>query len=82
MSKFNTEEAEKNGGKDGKVLYKLMNNDVYGKTMENQRNRIYVRLVSNKKSLLKIESKNKLYATKISDNDLIAIRKSQVPFKA
>ena len=82
MSKFNTEEAEKNGGKDGKVLYKLMNNDVYGKTIENQRNRIYVRLVSNKKSLLKIESKNKLYATKISDNDLIAIRKSQVPFKA
>ena len=82
MSKFNTEEAEKNGGKDGKVLYKLMNNDVYGKTMENLRNRIYVRLVSNKKSLLKIESKNKLYATKISDNDLIAIRKSQVPFKA
>ena len=82
MSKFNTEEAEKNGGKDGKVLYKLMNNDVYGKIMENLRNRIYVRLVSNKKSLLKIESKNKLYATKISDNDLIAIRKSQVPFKA
>ena len=35
---FNTQkriEAEKNGDKDGNVLHKLMNNTVYGKTMEN-----------------------------------------------
>ena len=33
---FNTQkriEAEKNGGKDGKALYKLMNNAVHRKTM-------------------------------------------------
>ena len=32
---FNTQkrtEAEKNGGKDGKAFYKLMNNAVYGKS--------------------------------------------------
>ena len=27
-------EAVKNGGKDGKALYKLMNNGVYGKEIE------------------------------------------------
>ena len=42
-------EAEINEDKDGKVLYKLMNNSVYGKTKENLRNRIDVRLVSNRK---------------------------------
>ena len=43
----------KNGDKDGKALYKLMNNAVYGKTMENLRNRSYVNLLSNKKDCLK-----------------------------
>ena len=41
--KFNTQkkiEAEKNKDKDGKALYKLVNNAVYRKTMENLRNRI------------------------------------------
>ena len=42
-------EAEINEDKGGKALYKLMNNSVYGKTKENLRNRIDVRLVSNKK---------------------------------
>ena len=42
-------EAEKNGDKDGKALFKLMNNAVYSKTMENLKNRIDVKLVSSKK---------------------------------
>ena len=49
-------EAEKNNNKDGKALYKLINNAVYGKTIENL-NRIDVRLVSNKKDYLKWTSK-------------------------
>ena len=54
--KFNTQkkiEADKNGDKDRNVLYKLMNNAVYGKTTESIRNRIDVRFVSNKKEFLK-----------------------------
>ena len=54
--------AEKNGSKDRKVLYKLIievfNTKVFKKllkckTMENLRNRIKVKLVSNKKDYLK-----------------------------
>ena len=72
-------EAEKIGGdKDGNALYKLMNNAVYGKTMENFRNRIDVKLVSNKKDYLKWASKPSYMSHKIFDNDLVAIRKNKV----
>ena len=47
----------KNEDKDGKALHKLMNNAVYDKAMENLRNRINLKLVSNKKTYLKRTSK-------------------------
>ena len=49
--------AEKNGDKDGKALYNLISNAVYGKTKEDLRNRIDVKLVSKKKEYLKCTSK-------------------------
>ena len=78
---FNTKkriEARKNGYKDKKALCKLMNNAVYGKTMENLRNRIDVKHVSNKKGNLKWTTKPSYMTHKIFDNDLVAIRKSKV----
>ena len=53
---FNTRktiEAEKNGDKDGKALYKLMNKAVYGETMEKLRNRINLKLKRNQEDYLK-----------------------------
>ena len=70
-------EAEKNGGKDEKALYKLMDNAVYGKIIENLRNRIDVSQ-KKKKKLFKMDIQTKLYVTKIFDNELVAIRKNKV----
>ena len=69
--KFNTQkkiEADKNGDKDRKVLYKILNNAVNGKTTESLRNRIDVRFVSNKKEFLKWASKPSYMSQRIFDN--------------
>ena len=49
--------SENYGDEDGTTLYKLMNNVVHGKIMENLRNRIDKWVVSNKKNYLKRTSK-------------------------
>ena len=54
---------------------------MYGKTMENLRNRIDVRLVSNKKDYLKWTSKPSYMSHKLLDNDLDAISKSKVTLR-
>ena len=72
------QKQKKYGGKDGKTLYKLINNAVYGKTMENFRNRINVKLESNKKDYLKWTSKPSYMSHKIFDNDLVATRNNKV----
>ena len=46
--------TEKTGDKDRKALYKLINNAIYGKTMEDFRNRNNVKLVNNEKCYLKV----------------------------
>ena len=81
---FNTQkriEAEKNNDRDGKALHKLMNNAIYGKTMENLRKRTDVKLVNNKKDYIKCTSKRSYMSHKIFDNNLVAIRKSKLALK-
>ena len=55
-----------------------MNNTVYGKTMENVRNRIDVKLISNKKSYLKWTYKPSYMSHKVFENDLVVIRENKV----
>ena len=69
---------QKNGDKDGKALYLLMNNVVYGKTLKSVRNIIDVKLVSNKEDYLKWISKPSYMSHKIFDNDLVAIGKNKI----
>ena len=71
------QKQETNDGKDGKALHKLMNNAVYEKTMKNLRNRIDIKLSSNKKDYLKWTSRPNYMSHKIFDNDLVGIRKSK-----
>ena len=66
-------QKQKNGDKDGKVLYKLMNNVAYEKTIESLRNRIVVKLVSNKKDFLERRSKPNYMSYKIFDNGLVTL---------
>ena len=63
-------EAEKNKDNDRKALYKLMNNAIYGKTLENLRNRINVKLLN-----------NEIFSHKIFDNNLVVIRKNKLALR-
>ena len=70
--------AEKNGSKDRRALYKLMNNAIYGKTTGNLRNKEDVKFVSNKKGYLKWTLKPSYMPQKIFNDYLMAIRKNKV----
>ena len=71
-------EAKKNNDKDEKGLYKLMNNAMYGKAMENLRNWIDVKLVTKEKGYLKFLSKPNYILHKTFGNNLVAIQKSKI----
>ena len=56
-----------------KDFFKLMNNSVFGKTMENIRNRIDVRLVTEEKELEKLVKKPNFDRVDIFTEDLVAV---------
>ena len=57
------------------------NNAIYGKTMENVRNKIGVKLVNKEKEYLECTSKPSYMSHKIFDNNLVAKRKSKLAQK-
>ena len=56
-----------------KDFYKLMNNSVFGKTMENMRNRVNVKLVNTKEKLKKLVAKPNYRSCKIFNENLVSV---------
>ena len=56
-----------------KDFYKLMNNSVFGKTMENIRNRVDVKLVNTQEKLRKLVAKPNFRSLKIFSENLVSV---------
>ena len=72
---FNTEKRKNAKNAFEKDFFKLMNNSVFGKTMENIRKRVDVRLLTDEKKLLKYASKPTYVSSKIFNENLVAVHK-------
>ena len=69
---FNTKKRQKSPDEFNKNLYKLLNNCVYGKSIENQRKRMNVKLVSDKRVYQRYANKPNLISQKIFDKNFVA----------
>ena len=72
---FNTNKRKNAKNAFEKDFFKLMNNSVFGKTMENLRKRVDVRLVTDQKKLTKLASKPTYVSSKIFNENLVAVHK-------
>ena len=61
-----------------KDYYKLMNNSVFGKTMENLRKRVNIDLVNTEEKLIKLVASPSYHGYKMFDEDLIAVERKKV----
>ncbi|XP_068707786.1 uncharacterized protein [Montipora foliosa] len=72
---FNTQKRTNAKNAFEKDFFKLMNNSVFGKTMENIRKRVDVRLVTDKNKLSKMAAKPTYVSSKIFNKNLVAVHK-------
>ena len=72
---FNTEKRKHAKNAFEKDFFKLMNNSVFGKMMENLRKRVDIKLVTNEEKLDKLTSKPTYVSSKIFNENLIAVHK-------
>ena len=77
---LNTQLRTKASNEFEKDFFKLMNNSVFGKTMENIRNRVNVHLVNSRKSLKRYSAKPNFHP--IFDENLVAenMKKTELVF--
>ena len=70
---FNTEKRKCSKDPFSQNLYKLMNNCIYGISIENIRKRANVKLINDKKTYLKYVNKPSFISSKIVDNNFVAV---------
>ena len=73
---FNTQKRKVATNDADKNLFKLLNNAVYGKTMEDLRKRIKIRIVKNEKDINKHISKP--IGQKIFDKNVVVIHQKKI----
>jgi len=78
---FNTEMRKKSKNNFEKDFYKLMNNSVFGKTMENLRNRIKVRLCKSVKIRNKLVASPNFKSMRIFNENLVGIHMQKTKIK-
>ena len=75
---FNTQKRTISNNEADKNFFKLMNNSVYGKTMENLRKRIKIRVVKNSQDFIKYTSRPTCVNWKVFENNLAAIHEKKI----
>ena len=74
---FNTQKRKEATNEADKNLFKLLNNAVYGKTMENMRKRIRIRIATNEKDFLKYASRPTYIGHKKFGKNLVVIHEKK-----
>ena len=74
---FNTKKRKKSNDEFNKNLYKLLNNCIYGKSVENIRKRINVKLINDKKTYFNCDNKPNFLSSKILHKNFVAVHSSK-----
>ena len=70
---FKTEKRKESSDEFNKYWYRLMNNPIYGKSCESDREKMNVKLINDKKKYLKYASKPGFFSQKIFDKTFCAV---------
>ena len=72
---FNTKKRQESTDEFSTGLYKLLNNCIYGKSIENQRKRMNVKLINDKKVYQRCVNKPNFISSKIFDKTFVAVQR-------
>ena len=75
---FNTQKRTISNNEADKNFFKLINNSVYGKTMENLRKRIKIRVVKNSQDFIKYTTRSTCVNWKVFEKNLAAIHEKKI----